>query len=103
MIEAVAGRADFLVHLKAALQLGLVPVRKQAVTRQREVARLLVERVSGLRLIRQGRRDDRAQQRDDETQADEKSERTNHGCISSYKSPALRPVPRSEERRVGEE
>src|SRR3546814_11315549 len=81
MIEAVAGRADFLVHLKAALQLGLVPVRKQAVTRQREVARLLVERVSGLRLIRQGRRDDRAQQRDDETQADE----------------------RSEERRVGEE
>ena len=84
-MQAVAGRADFLIHLHAALQLRLVPVgQNDAVAGELQMFGVFVKRVRDIDFIFERRREDREHQRGNETEADEKTERTNHGCISSY-------------------
>src|SRR3546814_5105440 len=78
-VQAVAGRADFLVHLHPALQLRLVPVRQQyAVAGQFQMLGMLVKLVRDIGFIAERRREDREHQRGNETETDEKTERTNH-------------------------
>ena len=76
----MAGRADFLVDLEAALQLLLVELAERAVAGERELLRMLVELMLGRRLGRVAEIADQAPTRSatssdaGETQADEKAD-----------------------------
>ncbi len=91
----MAGRADFLVNLEAALELRLVKLAKRAIAGEFDVLGVKVERVFccfGSRFLNRGDGavSERPEQRDGEEQAYQGTKKTDHGVLFLLRFVAVR-------------